>query len=391
MAEDVEQMISRLRALLAATAEDRARVAEVQAAWDLWYDECHDIHARYDFGQEAERHRTIHGDDLPRPVERVRDCYEDKQDHITTLHRLGDPRAADVLVAALADRACLPKAAEALRDIRSDKAVPAMLDGIATTWISNDVSIKAVAATLQTYGVTPTQVRKRFDAETTPRGRVNLRELLRRMAGTADVPPEEEIRDDLVYLALNHKDDGGGGGQTHAQFALQRMDGTAATADDQFGNPVPAAHLIRRAIVLAAQGKPAGHAAEMRRSVLHYSRTPPAAEAVESVLTEESSEEVLRFALYMCLTARTTGFADPIRVARVLDTLLGRRSLSEDAMLVLRRTDLLFDLMLAGNEEAERIFRSFATPEEEERFARRASATRPRWRFLRWPGRKQAR
>lgn len=381
MAQDVHEMIGELRALIEATAAHRARAAEVQAAWDLWYDEGHDVHARYGPGPDADRYRTIRDEDLPRPLEHFHDPYARKQNCITALHRLGDPRAVDVLIAALADRSCLPNAAKALRDVRSDKAVPAMLNGVATTWTLQTESIKAVAATLEAYGVTPGQVRKRFDAETTPRGRVNLRELLRRMPGAADVPPEEEIRDDLVYLALNHKDSGG---TTGARFALERMDGRAATVDDQFGNPVPAAHLMRRAIVLAAQGKPPGHSTEMRRSVLHHSHTAPAAEAVESILTGESSEEVLRFALYVCLTVQARWFASPIHVVRVLDALLSRRSLSEDAMLVLRRNDLLFALMLEGDEEAERIFRSFATPEDEARFARRASAAQPRWSLLRW-------
>jgi hypothetical protein len=87
--------------------------------------------------------------------------------------------------------------------------------------------------------------------------------------------------------------------------------------------------------------------------------------------------------LYVYLSVRTREFANPIQVARVLNALLAKRSLSEDAMLALRRGDLLFDLMLEGNEEAKEIFRSFATPDDEDRFARYTSARRPRWKFFR--------
>jgi hypothetical protein len=172
MTDDVDKvpaLIGRLQELLEATASHRERVAAVLAAWNAWYEEGHDIHARYGFGAEAEKYRTVDEKDLPRPVEPFAEPYELIQSYVRQLHELGDERSVDVLIAALADRACLSQAAEAVRDIRSDQAVPALLNGVATHWPGQHRTLTTVAATLETYGVTTAQVRERFDAETPPR------------------------------------------------------------------------------------------------------------------------------------------------------------------------------------------------------------------------------
>jgi hypothetical protein len=382
MTDKVPALIGRLEELLEATASHRERVDTVQAAWDAWYDEGHDIHARYGFGADVQMYRTVDEKDLPEPVEPFAEPQELKQSYVRQLHRLGDQRSVDVLIAALADRSCLPLAAEAVRDIRSDRAVPALLNGVATNWPGQHHTLTTIVATLETYGLTTAQVRERFDTETTPKGRVNLMDLMRRMPDTGDIPAEDRIRDDLIYLALDYRSEDSS--EYYAQFALEKMDSTAATVEEPDRNRAPAAHIMREAIILVAQGKPPGHVAQMRRRVLHHAHRTPTATAVESILTKESAEPVLRFALYAYLSVHTREFANPIQVARVLNALLTKRSLSEDAMLALRRGDLLFDLMLEGNEEAKEIFRSFATPKDEDRFARYASARRPRWKLFRW-------
>ncbi|WP_433479263.1 hypothetical protein ACQPZP_20845 [Spirillospora sp. CA-142024] len=125
----VPALISRLEALLADTADHREKLAEVVDAWDIWYDEMDSLTADHGLG-DHERHLTIRSEDLPSPdeVRRYRDPSRLKQGLVVALHRLGDERAGAVLADALRDPVCVHRAALALRDIRSDQAVPFLLD-----------------------------------------------------------------------------------------------------------------------------------------------------------------------------------------------------------------------------------------------------------------------
>jgi hypothetical protein len=159
-------------------------------------------------------------------------------------------------------------------------------------------------------------------------GRVNLMNLINEMPSAEDKPSDWEIRDALVFLALDHRDIAN---MIAASSELEGVDNMIATFGDS--DPAPSKHIMREAIILVAHGKPPGYEAELRRRILHYAHRPPTAKAVESILTGESSDPELRFALRVLLAVHTTEFADPAQVARILDTLLARPSLAEDAML----------------------------------------------------------
>jgi hypothetical protein len=121
MTGHVHEIITKLGELLDSTAAHRARVAEIQAAWDIWYDEGHDIHAGHGFGPEAQRYRTVQENDLPEPATHFQNPEELNRDYITALHRL--------------------------RDIRSCRAIPALLKGATTARTHVHEPFDAVAAT----------------------------------------------------------------------------------------------------------------------------------------------------------------------------------------------------------------------------------------------------
>ncbi|WP_158854847.1 recombinase family protein [Saccharothrix deserti] len=100
----VPELIARLEALIADTADHYARLAAVTAVWNAWYDEGDRLTEEHGIG-DIERYRTVLTESLPqreRRDEHYREPYEAKQKLVRALHRTGDPRAAPVLVAALA-------------------------------------------------------------------------------------------------------------------------------------------------------------------------------------------------------------------------------------------------------------------------------------------------
>ena len=190
----VPVLVARLDELLAERARHEAAAAALKSAWDTWY-------ARMDqVGDEAERQgrvateadfRAAEIEQPPSPdeVRAHRDPYQLRQGIVQALHQLGDQRAAPVLVAALADSACVWYAALALRDIRAENPVGPLMDGLVRT-ARNGTMTDEIAATIIGYGVSPETVVARFTAEPTAQGRVNLMELLADLAAGQDVSAE---------------------------------------------------------------------------------------------------------------------------------------------------------------------------------------------------------
>lgn len=227
----VPALIERLDELLAASARHRERVDALLAASDAWYEESERLADEHGPGVDVERYRTIPSDSLPERSpedERYQDPSSLKQEIIEALHQLGDQRAAPVLVDALSDLACVPAAARALRDIHSDRAVPALLDAV--TLVDHEINTRIVydplLAALRHYGVSLTQAVERFEAETSPLRRVRLLHLLTRLPDDgADRPADSQIRDSLVFLAF----DSDGTVRRSAVRALDKIDGRPPT------------------------------------------------------------------------------------------------------------------------------------------------------------------
>ncbi|MQA97354.1 MAG: hypothetical protein GEV11_22955 [Streptosporangiales bacterium] len=129
----VPVLIRRLEEVFAADAAYRARAAAIQDAWDAWRDEGHRLSAEHGLLGDFERYRKIPTQSLPEPLAAYHQPYELEQGITEALHRLGDERAVPVLCAALREPGCVLYAARALRDIRDDRAVPALLDAAAMT------------------------------------------------------------------------------------------------------------------------------------------------------------------------------------------------------------------------------------------------------------------
>lgn len=396
----VQALIERLDGLLAATAAHRKRVKAVQEAWTAWYEESDRLGDEHGLGADLERYRTIPSDSLPqRSAEdtNYRDPYELKQGIIEALHQLGDQRAAPVLTAALSDRTCIPAAAQALCDIHADHAVPALLNAVTLVDHNTNKSIvfDPLLASLRHYGVSMAQARERFEAETSPQGRVRLMHLMTQLPDDgADRPSESEIRDSLVFLALDDKDNTS---RWEAVGALNRIDNNTVERDifSEWEAPPPA-DVIRSAIALAAHGKPPGHEQELASRLRRIRHTAPAAQAVEATLTQDSPEpdtQELRLALRLALGVHTSELDDPLRFARALHRLSSHSKVGDSALLALRRTcwDLLFPQMVQADEarrrEARTIFDAIATPHEHTRFAGYTSSqsfwTKLRQRFRR--------
>ncbi|WP_405541613.1 hypothetical protein OG478_04650 [Streptomyces phaeochromogenes] len=391
----VPALIERLDGLLAATAGHRERVDSVQAAWTAWYEESDRLSDEHGPGADVERHRTIPSDSLPqRSVEdtNYRDPYDLKQGIIEALRQLGDQRAAPVLTAALSDRTCVPAAARALCDIHADRAVPALLDAVTLIDHNTNRSIvfDPLLAALRHYGVSMAQARERFESETSPQGRVRLMHLMTQLPDDgAGRPSESQIRDSLIFLALDDKDNTG---RWQAVGALNKIDGSTAERDmfSDWDAPPPA-DVIRSAIALAAHGKPLGHDRELTNRLRRIRHTAPAARAVEAVLLQDSPEpdaQELRLALRLALGVHTSELDDPLHFARALHRLSSHSQVGDSALLTLRRTcwDLLFPQMVQADEarrrEARTIFDAIATPHEHTRFAG-YTASRSFWNKLR--------
>ncbi|MEV2231975.1 hypothetical protein AB0H69_25915 [Streptomyces phaeochromogenes] len=391
----VPALIERLDGLLAATAGHRERVDSVQAAWTAWYEESDRLSDEHGLGVDVERHRTIPSDSLPqRSVEdtNYRDPYDLKQGIIEALHQLGDQRAAPVLTAALSDSTCVPAAARALCDVHTDRAVPALLDAVTLIDHNTNKSIvfDPLLAALRHYGVSMAQARERFESETSPQGRVRLMHLMTQLPDDgAGRPSESQIRDALVFLSLDDKDNTG---RWQAVGALNKIDGSTVQRD-MFSNwdAPPPTDVIRAAITLAAHGKPLGHDRELTSRLRRIRHTAPAARAVESMLLQDSPEpdtQELRLALRLALGVHTSELDDPLRFARALHRLSTHSQVGDSALLVLRRTcwDLLFPQMVQADEarrrEARTIFDAIATPHEHTRFAG-YTASRSFWSKLR--------
>ncbi|MGA5451829.1 HEAT repeat domain-containing protein [Streptomyces umbrinus] len=378
----VQALIERLDGLLAATAGHRERVETVQAAWTAWYEESDRLSDEHGLGVDIERYRTIPSDSLPqRSAEdtNYRDPYDLKQGIIEALHQLGDQRAAPVLIAALSDDTCVPAAARALCDIHADQALPALLDGVTLMdhHANKSIVFDPLLASLRHNGVSMTQARERFEAEASPQGRVRLMHLMTQLPddGTGR-PSESQIRDSLIFLALDDKDNTG---RWQAVGALNKIDGSTVERDifSDWDAPPPA-DVIRSAITLAAHGEPLGHDRELTSRLRRIRHTAPAARAVEAVLLQDSPEpdaQELRLALRLALGVHTSELDDPLRFARTLYRLSSHSQVGDSALLALRRTcwDLLFPQMVQDDEarrrEARTIFDAIATPHEHTRFA----------------------
>ncbi|WP_189842517.1 HEAT repeat domain-containing protein [Streptomyces umbrinus] len=378
----VQALIERLDGLLAATAGHRERVETVQAAWTAWYEESDRLSDEHGLGVDIERYRTIPSDSLPqRSAEdtNYRDPYDLKQGIIEALHQLGDQRAAPVLIAALSDDTCVPAAAQALCDIHADQALPALLDAVTLIDHNTNKSIvfDPLLASLRHNGVSMAQARERFEAETSPQGRVRLMHLMTQLPddGTGR-PSESQIRDSLIFLALDDKDNTG---RWQAVGALNKIDGSTVKRDifSDWDAPPPA-DVIRSAIALAAHGKPLGHDRELTTRLRRIRHTAPAARAVEAVLLQDSPEpdtQELRLALRLALGVHASELDDPLRFARTLYRLSSHSQVGDSALHALRRTcwDLLFPQMVQDDEarrrEARTIFDTIATPHEHTRFA----------------------
>ncbi|MEV2191883.1 hypothetical protein AB0I02_12945 [Streptomyces phaeochromogenes] len=378
----VPALIERLDALLANTAGHRERVESVQAAWTAWYEESDRLSDEHGLGVDIERYRTIPSDSLPqRSVEdtNYRDPYDLKQGIIEALHQLGDQRAGPVLTAALSDGTCVPAAARALCDIHAGQALPALLDAVTLIDHNTNKSIvfDPLLASLRHYGVSMAQARERFEAETSPQGRVRLMHLMTQLPddGTGR-PSESQIRDSLIFIALDDKDNTC---RWQAVGALNKIDGSTVERDtfSDWDAPPPA-DVIRSAIALAAHGQPLGHDRELTSRLRRIRHTDPAARAVEAVLLQDSPEpdsQELRLALRLTLGVHISELDDPLRFARALHRLSSHSQVGDSALHALRRTcwDLLFPQMVQADEarrrEARTIFDAIATPHEHTRFA----------------------
>jgi hypothetical protein len=397
----VPALIERLQDLLDTTTRHRARVAAVREAWDAWYEEGDRLIDEHGLGADVEPYRTVPTASLPQPSpedDQFRDPFDLKQGIIEALRQFGDPRAGAVLGASLGDPACVPAAAGALRDIQYDGAVPALLDA-AAAGKPDDSSIREVLATLQHYGVSMAQARTRFDAETSPQGRVSLMRLLTKLADDSSPPtpssdhgtrpPEESlIRDSLIFLALDDRDTVG---RWSAIRALDELDNRTPDRPAHLSamDAPPSADTIRSAIELAAHEKPFGHDRELTRRIRKFARTLSASQAVTAVLTEDSprpDDAELRLALRLALQVDTSAVEAPMQLLRALHRLSSHAPVADGALLVLRRDRLLFRMMVQDDDtlraEARTIFEAIAEPEDRARFARFTASQPGRWAKL---------
>lgn len=407
-AEAVPALIERLDTLLTDHAAHLERVGAVTAAWDAWYEEGDALVDEHGLGAvfELERYRTHPSDGLPQREprdEHYEDPYDLKQGIVEALRRIGDDRAAPVLGRALGDRACVHYAATALRGIHLDGAVPALLDAAARTE-PDDLAFPAVLSALEHYGATMAEVRARYEAESGPQARVSLMRVMKQLPGDgAGRPPDEEIRDALVFLAMAREaSDRYGPLQALAELGASPQDaGDPLDAEDSgdveaagdpwdtdFGGGMdapPPAGVVRAAMVLAAKGKAPGHDRELRRRLRHMAEEAPSAtRAVTAVLTREprSSDEELDLALRLAPRLKPRA-AEHLVLLRALQRLTSYAPARAGALRALRRDTGLFVLMLhqdpAVRAESRAVFDDVAEPADRERFARYEALRLGRW------------
>jgi hypothetical protein len=377
----VPVLIKRLEDLLATRAAHQARFDAVRTAWTAWYLESEELIDEHGRDADVEAYRTIPTDSLPAwspQDENYQDRYDLRKGIVEALRQLGDERAAPVLTAALADRACVPEAARALCEIHSDAAVPALLHAV--TLVDHTPNAGTVFgplfAALRHYGVSLAQARERFDMETSPEGRVRLMHLMTKLPedGTGR-PAESEVRDALIFLALDDPDDTG---RRRAIEALNRLDNRPDEWDILADwNAPPPVHVIRAAISLAAHGMPPGHDRELTSRLRRIRHTAPAMRAVVAVLSQESPQPdaaEIRLALRLALGIRSD-VNEPRSLLRALYRLSSHPEVGDLATTVVRRTgwELLFPQLIHDDEacrrEARAIFDAIATPEERAWFA----------------------
>lgn len=384
----VPVLIARLEDLLAATARYRQRGTAVGAEWDAWHEEGDRLRDEYGFGVDIEHYRTIRAESLPELPKR--DARDDlKQRIIEALNEIGDQRAAPVIVAALADPACVAAAAQALRDVRADHAVPALLDAVTLLTPEHSAFNFGLLDTLQDYGVSRTQVRERFEAETSPQGRMSLMHLLTKLPDDGSGKPDEsQLRDSLIFLALDYR---GAIDRWSVLSWLDRIDNRTGRMSELIGMEAPPTDVIRAAITLAAHGNPPGYDHELKRRIRHFAHTPSATRAVEAVLTRQAPDPDIpevRLALELALAMNAVHVNDPMRLTRALYRLSSHPQFGDRARLALRRKcwDLLFSYMVDGDamlrDEARGIFQSIATTDEHAAFARFTASPPSRWSKL---------
>ncbi|MFI6346475.1 hypothetical protein [Streptomyces sp. NPDC050560] len=384
--EAVTALVARLEALLAETSAYRERTAAVTRVWDIWYEESDRLGDEYGSMDNIEPHRTVATDSLPeRPARdhaagRRNDL---KQGIVEALHMLGDGQAGPVLTTALSDPACIPAAAAALCDIHADGAVPALLDAVPLVdhRVNSSIVYAPLLRAVRRYGVTLAQARERFEAETAPLARVRLLHLMEELPDDGTGRPDpSEVRDALVFVAMDDKDTGA---QWGAIAALCPEEGPEAEeAPHPFGREAgPPAHVVRAAIAVAARGNPPGHGRELayrlRRLAVESSHV---VRAVETVLTRTSpvpDDEELLLALRLAQRANTSTMAPdaPLRLVRALYAATSHPRVGERALAVLHRQDYdLFKLMTDGDPavraEARAVFDAVADPELRSGFAR---------------------
>lgn len=400
----VPALVKRLEDLLAATAAHRERVAAELA----WHEEDDRLRDEYGFGVDLEPYRTI-----PRPLPENRpfpDLSLIKAGIIEALVQFGDQRAAPVLTAALSDPECIPWAAKALCDIHSDEALPVLLEAVTLIdyEINTSLVFDPVLAALQHYGVTLTLARERFEAESSPLGRVRLMHLMMQLPddGTSR-PADSEIRDSLLFLALTEKGPSGWSAARKLEKAnlVERkiqieppdeddiFDSYAHRALNEMENhekgELPA-DIVRAAIIVAAHGNPPGYDYQLRRRLRHIASTRSVAQAVESILTQDSpdpDDEELRLALELARTINTAKLSDHMRLVRALYRMSSRSKLRDRSLRVLFRKDVLFRQMVQDDdttrEEALAIFEATASPKDRAEFQKyRRSSSQRGWSKL---------
>lgn len=197
----VPVLIKRLDELLTAAAERRKRIASVTATWQRWDEERRRLVAEHGPGADISSYQTIADEDLPRhsELDSLADPYQLRQGLVEALDQIGDKRATTVLIAALGDDACVPRAAAALRRLRDKRAVGPLLDALARM-APNGTVVGDLIDVILSYDVPADRAEKRFHAERSPQGRANLLRLLARHSGVPAAVFLPAIHDPFVEV-----------------------------------------------------------------------------------------------------------------------------------------------------------------------------------------------
>lgn len=367
-AEAVPALVARLQQLLDERGTHQARLAAAKAEYDAWRAEVDRVmdavQAEGRFPGDADFRAAGIGDQ-PTGVLDLRerkDPYELRQGLVRALHDLGDQRAAPVLVAALRDVPCVWYAAMALRDIRADDPVEALLDGLVRT-VRNGTMTDDIAATAIGYGVTAEQVIARFEAERTEQGRVNLIDLLAALAAEREVPASAFLtaaddENEQVRWAVTD-------GLCHLPASVESETTLLVMALDEEES-------VRwRAISALRQVR--GETSSRGG----YLNSPLTEEIVRDavLLRDERVDDRVR--------ARLADLDDPLPVLRALHGLAANGD--REAAATLLSGETLFGLILADKTatEAKAAFDAVAAPEDVARFEQFRAAQRKRRRWFR--------